>query len=144
MAETQRAPRGRITRQPIATRGRLNVKGKEPGYVYRFVNDIGDRIEMFQQAGYEVVTKDKHKIGDNRLDIAGSEGSAAAVTVGVKPNGDGQKAVLMRTKQEYYDEDQEAKQAEIRAVQEQIKKPNLEGTYGSIETEDRRGGKLPD
>lgn len=79
MAETQRAPRGRTKRVPVGQRSRLSVNGKDPNYVYRFVNDVGDRINMFQEAGYELVSKEDHKIGDNRVDIASPDGTHASV-----------------------------------------------------------------
>lgn len=145
MAETQRAPRGRTKRTPIGQRSRLSVNGKDPNFEYRFVNDIGDRINMFLEAGYELVDKSEHKIGDNRVDIASPEGTHASVSVGVKPNGEGQRAYLMRIKKEWYKEDQKAKQDRIRETQRQIKNSTKEeGSYGEIETEDRRAGKLPD
>lgn len=136
MAETQKAPSGRVKRQPVGQRGRLNVGGKDPNYEYRFVNDIGDRVQMFQEAGYEIVTKEKHSVGDNRLDVASSEGTAASVSVGVKPNGEGQRAYLMRQKKEWYSEDQEAKLTKIREFQEALKNPNIDGAYGKIKYED--------
>jgi hypothetical protein len=144
MAETQRAPRGRVKRQPVSQRSRLAVNGKDPNYVYRFVNDIGDRINMFQEAGYELVSKADHKIGDNRVDIASPDGSHASVSVGISPKGESQRAYLMRQKREWYEEDQRTKQEEIKQTQRQLKNPDLEGSYGKIETEDRRAGKLPD
>lgn len=132
MAETQKAPSGRVKRQPVGQRSRLSVTGKDPNYEYRFVNDIGDRIQMFQEAGYELVSKDQHRIGDNRLDVAGPDGSNAVVSVGVKPNGDAQRAYLMRIKKEWYDEDQQKKLENVKAFQESLKKPNIEGAYGEI------------
>lgn len=144
MTEAQKAPRGRVKRQPIRARGRLTVGGKDSNYVYRFVNDIGDRVTMFQEAGYELVTKDAHKIGDNRVDIASPDGTNAMVSVGVKPNGDAQRAYLMRIKREWFEEDQAEKQVEVRKVQEQLKNPNIEGSYGRIETEERSGGRFSD
>lgn len=144
MTEPQKAPRGRVKRQPIRARGRLNVNGKDENYVYRFVNDVGDRIQMFQEAGYELVSKQDHKIVDNRLDIAIPDGTNAMVSVGVKNNGDAQRAYLMRIRREWYEEDQAEKQKDIKAVQEQIKNPNIDGAYGKISTEDVRAGRLPE
>lgn len=132
MTETRKAPSGRVKRQPVGQRNRLSVSGKDPNYEYRFVNDIGDRIQMFQEAGYELVSRDEHRIGDSRLDIARPDGSNAMVSVGVKPNGDPQRAYLMRIKKEWYDEDQKAKRERIQEVEEQLKKPNIEGAYGEI------------
>ena len=40
------AQRGRVKRTPINGRNILNVTGKEPGYEYRFVNDVGDRVAI--------------------------------------------------------------------------------------------------
>lgn len=132
MAETQKAPSGRVKRIPIGQRGRLNVGGKDPNYEYRFVNDVGDRIGMFQEAGYELVSKEQHKVGDNRLDVATADGSNASVSVGVKPNGDPQRAYLMRIKKEWYDEDQAVKLEKIKEFQEALQKPKIEGAYGEI------------
>ena len=129
---TQKAPSGRPKRQPVGQRSRLNVTGKDENYVYRFVNDIGDRIEMFREAGYEIVDRSKHRIGDNRVDIAKPEGSAATVSVGVKPNGDGMRAYLMRIPKEYYEEDQAAKRANNNSLVESMKQPNIDGAYGEI------------
>jgi hypothetical protein len=130
--ETQKQPSGRVKRQPVGQRNRLDVKGKDENYVYRFVNDVGDRIGQFQEAGYEMVDKKSHKVGDNRVDVHSAEGSQAFVTVGVKPNGEPQKGYLMRIKREWYDEDQAAKMDKVRELETSIKKPNFDGSYGDI------------
>jgi hypothetical protein len=136
MAETQKAPSGRVKRQPVGQRSRLTVTGKDPNYEYRFVNDIGDRISMFQDAGYELVDQATHRIGDSRLDIAKPEGTHASVSVGVQQNGQGQRAYLMRIKKEWYDEDQAAKLERNREQEAAMKNPNIEGAYGKISTEE--------
>ena len=46
----------RTQRTPLANRSVLGIKGKEPGYVYRIVNDTGDRVASFQEQGYEIIT----------------------------------------------------------------------------------------
>ena len=51
MARTSTGQVARVTRTPISGRNVLTVQGKEPGYVYRIVNDSGDRIAQFQAAG---------------------------------------------------------------------------------------------
>ena len=48
MATKQERPK----RTPLANRSVLGIKGKEPGYVYRIVNDIGDRVASFQEQGF--------------------------------------------------------------------------------------------
>ena len=52
MARTA-APSGTVERPkrtPIGSRNVLTVSGKDPDFVYRIVNDVGDRIAMFQEA----------------------------------------------------------------------------------------------
>ena len=51
-----KAPRERVKRVPVGSRNRLEVIGKSPDYVYRIVNDVDDRVELFKAAGYEVVS----------------------------------------------------------------------------------------
>lgn len=113
---SSKSPSGRVKRTPVSTRNVLTVKGKEPGYHYRIVNDQADRIEMFKEAGYEVVEAKDVVIGDKRVGSASPDGSLAQVSVGK-----GDKAYLLRIKQEWYDEDQAAKEAKVRSLEESMK-----------------------
>lgn len=125
-----KAPSGRPTREPVGQRNRLKVRGQDPNYVYRWVVDYdgtGDRVEEFKQAGYEVVPKGTHKVGDSRVQIPTAEGSSEVLSVG-----GGQKAVLMRQKKEWYDEDQKAKAKRVDDSEAALKKPNLDGSYGKV------------
>ena len=73
----------RVRRSSInGTRNKLNVRGKEPGYVYRIVNDIDDRIQSFQEMGYEIVTDNTVTVGDKRISNVSQEGSPVQVSVG--------------------------------------------------------------
>lgn len=110
----------RPKRTPINKRDILSVKGKEPGYHYRIVNDIGDRTQSFVDAGYEFVDASSVTIGDKRVNRASPEGSKAQVSVGA-----GQKAYLMRIKQEWYDEDQAAKQQEVQKLEQSMRQQAL-------------------
>src|SRR5438067_8290385 len=96
-----KSPSGRVRRTPVGVRNVLTVAGKEAGYEYRIVNDTGDRVEQFKAAGYEVVSAKDVTIGDRRVSAASAEGTAATVSVG-----GGTKAVVMRIKSEWYEEDQ--------------------------------------
>lgn len=117
----------RETRVPVSgNRNILTVDGKEEGFMYRWVKDIGNRIKRFERAGYEVVKHDV-TVGDARAAVA-SEPGAAVTAFG---NKEGEKLVLMRIRQEYYDEDQAAKMAEIDAIEAAMGK-NVEGSYGDI------------
>lgn len=113
------------TRVPISgARNVLTVKGKEPGFHYRVVNDVGDRIEMFKEAGYEVVTHEA-KIGDRRLATPSKLGAAATTHVG-----GGMQGVLMRIPQEWYDEDQDAKENRLRETEAAMSSSDAD--YGSV------------
>ena len=105
----------RTARVPVTERNILSVKGKEPGYHYRIVNDSGDRIQQLQDAGYEFVDASTVQVGDKRINSTSPEGTHAQVSVG-----GGVKAYVMRIKQEWYDEDQAAKQARVNQLEETI------------------------
>ena len=118
----------RIKRTPISGRNILTVSGKEPGYNYRIVNDEPDRIAQFIDAGYELVDSSQVRVGDRRVDAGGPEGSKAQVAVGK-----GTKAYVMRIKDEYFQEDQKAKQDNIDKLEQSIKQPTLnKADYGSV------------
>lgn len=131
MTKQTLSPSGRVKRTPVNGRNILTVRGKEPGWTYRVVNDAGDRIQQFKDAGYELVDANTVTIGDRRIDAPTSEGTKAQVSVGK-----GEKAFLMRIKDEFYKEDQEAKQAEVKKLEQSITQ-NLAGKadYGSIRVE---------
>lgn len=129
MAEKEtiaKSPKGRTERTPIAQRNVLSVKGKEDGFVYRIVNDQGDRIAAFEEAGYVLEEASKVRVGDKRVNKASPEGSAAQVAVG---NGD--KAYVMKIPKELYEEDQNAKATRIRQLEETMKNPS--GDYGKVD-----------
>lgn len=121
------ASASRVKRTPVGGRNVLTVTGKEPGYTYRIVNDAGDRVQQFLDAGYELVSASSVQVGDRRVNAASPEGSNAQVSVGK-----GDKAFVMRIRDEFYKEDQEAKQAHVNQLEQSIKRvPGAD--YGSIE-----------
>ena len=107
----------------------LTVYGKEPGFIYRWVLDIGSRLEKFLKAGYETVTHPV-EVGDARAAVPAQIGSGTYALSGNGTN----KLVLMRIKEEYYKEDQDAKEAEIMAIEASMGK-DVEGSYGKVEIE---------
>lgn len=107
-------------------RGKLTIVGKEPGFVYRIVNDTDDRIMELQERGYEIVTHEA-TVGDKRVGTPKKEGSPHLISVG-----QGQKAYLMRIKQEWYDEDQAAKQEEVNDLESSLKSDS-NSDYGKVE-----------
>ena len=108
---TQASASARPRRTPIGTRNILTVSGKKDGYHYRIVNDQGDRIQEFIDNGWELVPANEVRVGDKRINQAKPEGSNAQVSVG-----GGDKAFVMRIKQEWYDEDQAAKLAHNKEI----------------------------
>jgi hypothetical protein len=111
----------RPKRTPITSRNVLSVSGKDANYVYRIVNDVGDRIEMFRENGYELVDGKDVKIGDRRLNSASAEGSKAQVSV----DREGTKAFVMRIPKEWYEEDQRQKQLKVDDLEKTIKQDAL-------------------
>ena len=128
--ETPVEASARPKRIPIAARNRLEIRNKEPGYIYRIVNDDDDRIQRLQDAGYEIATKESiGAVGNRKVDSASSLGSVAHFSVGK-----GTKAVVMRQKDEYYREDQKSKQDEIDALEATMKGDARKAAdYGSLE-----------
>lgn len=125
MTVPRSAKAARTTRVPVTERNVLSVKGKEPGFHYRIVNDTGDRVQQLIDAGYEIVEASSVQIGDKRISSVAPEGSKAQVSVG-----GGVKGFVMRQKQEWYDEDQAAKQARVDQQEESIKQ--IPGFTGSV------------
>jgi len=96
----------RVRRTPIGQRNKLAVKDQDPNYHYRIVNVTNDRVEQFIEQGYEIVPTTK--VGDKRVDSPSSLGSATEV-----PVGNGVKAIVMRQRKDWYEEDQRTKQKSI-------------------------------
>jgi len=120
----------RKRRTPVnGTRNVLNVRGKDPAFEYRIVNDTGDRIAAFEEQGWEVVTDNTIQIGERRVNNPTAKGSVVSASVG-----QGMKAVLMKIPKEFYQEDQEAKAAAIAETEADIKnRARQEGFYGKLE-----------
>lgn len=123
-----KAPSGRVTRVPVSQRNILTVKGKDPNYEYRVVNDVDDRIAQFVEGGYELCEDESHDVGDKRVSQGTSVGSKKVFSVG-----QGTKAYLMRIKKEWYQEDQTRKQGFVNQQEASIKEKALDGNYGSID-----------
>ena len=123
---------GRPKRIPLGTRNVLTAP-KRKGYVRRWVNDTPDRIDAFIAAGYEVV-RDNIPTGDPKAGEDSPVGTAVSKSVGL-----GTKAVLMEIPQDWYDEDQEKRQSELK-VQEDSMRRNVgktpvddTGQYGTVD-----------
>lgn len=123
-----KAPERRVRRNPVEGRNRLTVKGKDPNYVYRIVNDTEDRINDLIEAGYELDTDENIRVGDSRIDNTSKVGKVRTLSVG-----GGVKAVVMKIRKDWYDEDQEAKQAYVKRTEEAMRPDPNAGTYGKVD-----------
>ncbi len=128
MATPSNRPTRSKKRTPISQRNKLKAEQKD-GFKRRFVNEDPDRIQMFLDAGWTLVT-DGSKAGDSQVGEARRLGSATG-----KPVGGGKTAVLMEIPEEYYQEDAAAKEKKIKATEagllnnESGRQPT-EGVYG--------------
>lgn len=119
----------RPKRVPLGTRNVLTAP-KKKGYVRRFVNDEADRVAQFEAAGYEVVRAET-EVGDPKAGKAAQVGSVVR-----PPVGEGRNAVLMEIKEEYYQEDQDAKQRQIDEGERDMRSntnSGRDGTYGKVD-----------
>lgn len=108
-------------------RNTLTYDGKDKDYFYRVVNDDDGRVEKLESYGYEVV-REGGQLGDPTADGSTSLGSAVS-----KPVGGGKTGVLMRTKREFYEEDQAGKQRELNELEDALhKKSEEDGHYGKL------------
>jgi hypothetical protein len=118
----------RPRRSPLSGKSRLDIKDRDPNYVYRIVNvnleSDPDRVQDLMERGYEIVSKDNAgQVGDKRVDNPSALGSAGQISVGK-----GTKAIVMRIPREWYDEDQKIKQQEVDATEARADK---RADYGS-------------
>jgi len=124
-----KAPSGRVRRSPLARRNVLTVTGKEDGYQYRVVNDTEDRVVELMEVGYVPEQSKAVQVGDKRVSTASSEGTVKRISVG-----GGKKGVVMKIRQDWYDEDQKAKQDYVAETERATKKEALSsGDYGKLE-----------
>ena len=126
----------RPKRIPVSgNRDILSVHGKEKGFVYRWVNDKGNAIAKFKAAGYEPVT---HTVTVGQLSVNATDQKGGIISVNV---GGSTTAFLMRIKEEWYKEDQAAKQVDIDAMSEDIYRTlndKEDGKYGSVSIQSRK------
>jgi len=131
--EEQREQDGRNRRVPLGTpRTKLTFTGKEPGYVYRVVNDDPGRLQAAVNGGYEFVVDEKSVLGE---DVENTREMGAKVTRnvgGLNQQGQPRKGYLMKIRQDWYDEDQQAKQDAIDEKEKATKQGNPDdGGFGS-------------
>ena len=117
----------------------LTIKGlvDTDEFVYRWMNDVQDRLPRALEAGYTFVDRDGKIVGDTTAEVArGGEGSILCKLVG--PN---MMAYAMKIPREWYNEDQAAKQNEIDLNEAEMLKELTDkrlGRYGTVDVQSRR------
>jgi hypothetical protein len=116
------------TRRPInGTRTLLEVRGKQDGFHYAWINE--DKVDAALDADYEHV-RHPVEVGTKRIDV-GSMPAGSHVVVNV---GRGVKAFLMRQPQEFFDADQAGEQVKAdEQMQARLGEFNKDGLTGSID-----------
>jgi len=104
--------------------GQKLLAPKKQGFVRRWVNDEGNRLEEMLDKGYTFVE-------DADAVIPTSDtGSRKSQHVGTQKSGDGLRAYLMETPQEFYEEDQKEKAAQIEKTAQQTRRGHIAGDQG--------------
>lgn len=123
---------------------KLEIRNKDPNYVYYWQKDVGDNLQRMLDAGYEFVSRiDHHGAGSEELtnrDINGRNQSLSdqmRVHGGVGEYGREYQLVAMRIRKELWDQDRAADAAAADAIDEAVRRQEFEGEniarkYGSV------------
>ena len=131
-----------------APRRKLEQMPGNDGFVYRYFNDDGSRLNDAQAAGYEFVEKEQTQNNSEAgLEITSGIDSRESKVVGRKESGEPLMAYLMRKNEEMHKEDQAIKQGEIDEIEKAIYRDKVAaGTnlpagagYGTISIKNQRG-----
>lgn len=129
----------RDERVPVSgLRDIMTVDNKDPSFTYRWVVDSderGQKIMRYQKGGYSLVSADEVIVGQPNVYKSEHFGSIVRL-----PSGNGNYSYLMKIKKEWYDEDQEAKEDNIRSLEESMSRKHTRsdeadddlGQYGSV------------
>lgn len=123
-----KTPQKRVRRNPVEGRNRLTVKGKDPNYEYRIVNDVDDRVNDLLDQDYEFELSEDIRVGDSRIDDTSKLGKVRTLSVG-----GGVKAIVMRKRREWFEEDQQAKQDYVDQTERAMRPDPNAGTYGKVD-----------
>lgn len=124
-------------RTPVSgKRDILTARNVPEGYVARWVNDSGNRIQEFLDAGYEFLDKASNTVvGDETVDSSVGVDSRISKKVDYDHvNNRPIEGYLMIQRKEWYDEDQAEKQRQIDEVERSMRKQGkAEGRYGDVD-----------
>ena len=122
-----KAPERRVKRNPLGRKNVLTVIGQDPDYHYRVVNDTGDRINEFQDAGWLIDTSENIRVGDSRIEQSSKLGTVRRVSVG-----GGSYGIVMKIRKDWKAEDDADKEAYVKKT-EAAMRPDSDGGYGKVE-----------
>lgn len=132
----RRSSDNRAERVPMHEQGALAVENID-GYVLRWFNDTGDRINSALRAGWVPVAPSE--VGAmERADAPSLKGQSCRTSVCNRSTG--QLAYLLKIEKDYYDEIQAKKEKYNKSAQDQIFRQfehevGSESTYGKISTD---------
>ena len=126
----------RPKRKPLSgPSSHLNVENPIKGMHYRWVNDTGDRVRRFQEAGYELVQE------DGKIAVGGDDSPSTVGKVMSRRVGRETTAYLMCTPNDWYEADKRAREAEVDRSEETMKRTlnsGEDGRYGKIAIENSK------
>lgn len=114
--EPSREPEGRAERIPLGSHRQKLTTDQRPGFVRRWINDRGGRILQAQQGGWHFVAKNGAKAQTS------DAGEGISQIVGTKEGGEPLRAYLMEIREDWYKEDQAAKQKRTDEIESQIRR----------------------
>lgn len=122
MSSQKKQDKQRRERRPLSMKAsKLNVVDQEAGYHYRWINDDPPgRIQDALSGGYEFVETAQTEARNDISNRNASQGNRVCRVVGRLEGGQPMHAYLMRISEEWYKEDQNAKQKEIDEVDNMI------------------------
>lgn len=154
--EANRAPRkrgrpsnrekeGRAKRVPMGTPElKMSVPQAEQDkdHVYRWFNDKPGRLQRAQNAGYEFVEDPTIQVGEGSESKQSNQDARVSMLAGKDERGGPLYAYLMRIKREWYEDDQDVKQAAIDEIDEAIQEGRLNEEAGEARYVPKEGIKI--
>ena len=121
--------REKRTRIPMSAPRAKLATPEIPGFHSHWLNDYAGRILQAQQAGYEFVSQEEALVTmpDLAGDAVGSGtdlGSRVSVVVGKNEDGTPLRAYLMKIRNEWYKEDQDAQQERVDKLHDAMRQGN--------------------
>lgn len=98
---------------------------QRPGFVRKYVRDY--EVDIFTRAGYSVVTGKENNTADKRADDVSQMGSAVTQRLNKRPDATWYNGVLVEIQEEYYQEDMAEEQAQIDALEMDVKRKIHQG-----------------